>query len=536
MITSVFAALLYHSLLFSLMTAGFALYVRFWGEGHRSNGIYKGYLLCLTGYFLPVEYLVKGTIRGMERVFAPYGGSLVNEVNNLKLTNVLDSISVPEKAETVFEWSCGDTAFFEAAAILGNLICVVWILGSLFLAGRCILKEFRCRRFYNRWSETILGEAAKKARIDRIVEEQGLGGRVQVLENRAADGPFCIGIWRMRVILPKTVVEGDEEELSCILRHELTHCARKDNLIKLLLLVVQILYWPNPFLCFLGRKINQYCELSCDEKALEGRERKERKKYGEALIHVLQYQNSLKTPTQHNFYDGKELMKRRLRLLFCEDRPKGAGWRLAALVLGMTLCISLTTPAYLYVQGKEGPMLYEKSREYGECETELERLLKEEPENVNAKEALLSRMNSLEKEAAELMEGYETILEPEERWKQYKERSLLYEEGTGTCLYQGKTVRFLEDGLRIGSAFVGMAFIQGKGEVDVVIRRDGEENLVSMEVYPIEESPDYIQENMVFDREGTEGDGVRLLVLGPYFFCAKIGEKQIFRNEEEGYG
>ncbi|WP_219710564.1 M56 family metallopeptidase, partial [Clostridioides difficile] len=61
-----------------------------------------------------------------------------------------------------------------------------------------------------------------------------------------------------------------EKELKLIFRHELIHYKRKDNFLKLIMLIVNILYWFNPICYLLKKHFNEVCELSCDELVIKG--------------------------------------------------------------------------------------------------------------------------------------------------------------------------------------------------------------------------------------------------------------------------
>ena len=72
----------------------------------------------------------------------------------------------------------------------------------------------------------------------------------------------------------------------------MTHHKRFDFLYKGLLQITICLHWFNPLIHFVAKKINQYCELSCDESVIKHLSENERMIYGDALIKSLEVKGS----------------------------------------------------------------------------------------------------------------------------------------------------------------------------------------------------------------------------------------------------
>lgn len=95
--------------------------------------------------------------------------------------------------------------------------------------------------------------------------------------------PAVYGIVRQRILIPQWV---GEEELPWILRHERVHLRRRDNLWRLVAVVVCCVHWFNP-LCWLCLKyFLEDMELACDEGAMRGLSVQERKDYAHALLNT----------------------------------------------------------------------------------------------------------------------------------------------------------------------------------------------------------------------------------------------------------
>ena len=60
------------------------------------------------------------------------------------------------------------------------------------------------------------------------------------------------------------------QDLSIIIRHELTHYKRKDLWYKILLVTARVIHWFNPFAYMMCRHANADIEQSCDDYLLAG--------------------------------------------------------------------------------------------------------------------------------------------------------------------------------------------------------------------------------------------------------------------------
>lgn len=85
----------------------------------------------------------------------------------------------------------------------------------------------------------------------------------------------------------ETVLMSDKlsaEDFCVILGHELTHCRRKDSLVKAFLVLLRAAYWFNLVTYLFIRTMNQLCEQSCDEKFLAGKGSEEKAHYLRLLV------------------------------------------------------------------------------------------------------------------------------------------------------------------------------------------------------------------------------------------------------------
>ncbi|HEX5733003.1 MAG TPA: M56 family metallopeptidase [Blastocatellia bacterium] len=81
------------------------------------------------------------------------------------------------------------------------------------------------------------------------------------------------GVWRTRrpvIALPQNVASHlSEEEVEAMLMHEMVHVARWDNLASNLNMLLCCLFWFNPLIWLIDRRLLAEREAACDEKVIE---------------------------------------------------------------------------------------------------------------------------------------------------------------------------------------------------------------------------------------------------------------------------
>lgn len=83
------------------------------------------------------------------------------------------------------------------------------------------------------------------------------------------DAPVCVGFFRPRVLLPYGRESLGDDEMDCVLCHELWHIKRRDNLFKLFCCIAVCLHWFNPAVWLMLKLANRDVELACDERVLD---------------------------------------------------------------------------------------------------------------------------------------------------------------------------------------------------------------------------------------------------------------------------
>lgn len=158
----------------------------------------------------------------------------------------------------------------RASATRGADGVYVWMVG-VWLAGTTALLAWlglgaASLAVLRRGSVAVGGEAADLLR--HLCAARGVRPP-RLLASARVRGPFLAGLWRPCVFLPASyAVDFDANALRAILAHELAHWERRDNAWLLLSRVLCAVFWPQPLLWALSRRLGQSSEEACDDWAL----------------------------------------------------------------------------------------------------------------------------------------------------------------------------------------------------------------------------------------------------------------------------
>jgi len=98
----------------------------------------------------------------------------------------------------------------------------------------------------------------------------GLSRPVALLQSDHSSLPVTWGFARPKIVLPTTADEWSDERLRVVLLHELAHIKRGDWLTLLAVEGLRAVYWFNPLLWIISRRLRQECEQACDDAVLGG--------------------------------------------------------------------------------------------------------------------------------------------------------------------------------------------------------------------------------------------------------------------------
>jgi beta-lactamase regulating signal transducer with metallopeptidase domain len=171
------------------------------------------------------------------------------------------STAAPPSAAAPAGFAAGGIASyaFDGPAIVG----LVYLAGLLFLATHLLLGI----RTLRRW--TACAEAVAHPEWRRILAETAaaMGARPpRLLLSGHVPGPLSWGIFRPVILIDETSMRRTGDA-TAILMHELAHIVRRDWIGMILARVALILFWFNPFVWLLMRRLEDETESAADQRA-----------------------------------------------------------------------------------------------------------------------------------------------------------------------------------------------------------------------------------------------------------------------------
>ena len=197
------------------------------------------------------------------------------------------------------------------------LAAAVYVVVAIVLAARAVALRVRLHR--------ALREAHAVSGLELALP-------CEVLQH-AHHGPMAVGLLAPRIVIPRDLLEEQNAvALRCVLRHEAAHLRRRDAWLSAAMLLVAIVAWPVLPIWFAMARVHQLIELACDEKALEGADGAERRRYAHALLDIAESRSFAVVPLGAGGLHFGSTLRARVEALAAQHH-----WPLAAQALGLSL-------------------------------------------------------------------------------------------------------------------------------------------------------------------------------------------------------
>lgn len=146
-----------------------------------------------------------------------------------------------------------------------QLFLAIWFTVSMLLFVYFLLsykKFFRMNYKMKRCEESIAVNV-----LERLKNESGYKKDISIRVAPGLTSPMAVGIFDKNILIPDDPFS--EGELVHILAHELGHFRRNDILLKIIVKIICIIYWWNPFVYILKRQVVRIMEMQTDDLATE---------------------------------------------------------------------------------------------------------------------------------------------------------------------------------------------------------------------------------------------------------------------------
>jgi len=169
-----------------------------------------------------------------------------------------------EVVATIFEVGAETTAPSDQSYVVATTLPIAYLVIAVFLLLRLAIGLYRTRREIRRYHP--LGHLESRAALESLARRLN----VQPPELRADDtgaGPYVWGIGKPIIVVPTEFISVSADVQRTVLTHELIHIQRRDTLTCIASKILCCLYWINPAIWLLERRLKLEMEKSCDEQA-----------------------------------------------------------------------------------------------------------------------------------------------------------------------------------------------------------------------------------------------------------------------------
>lgn len=153
--------------------------------------------------------------------------------------------------------------------------------------------------------------------IEAWLEKHPLRRKLSILTYDRIDTPLTYGIWRPKIILPKSLDTGNESAMEYILTHEYMHIRHFDAIWKMAAVAALCLHWFNPLVWLMYFYLSRDMEMVCDARVINHLGAKHKADYALCLLSVAEqkgrynplYQGFSKNATRERIVSIMKLKK-----------------------------------------------------------------------------------------------------------------------------------------------------------------------------------------------------------------------------------
>lgn len=329
-----------------------ALCSNFLGRNYGAKWRYLIWLVVAVRLCVPLQLDLPGRMAVM-RMEVPNVAVQMQEMRRGQDDFLLEETqTVPISVETIAEMHTLQDLPVETEHKASDIIIdfflsypeLLWFLGVvLFLAWQG-WKYTSFRRMLKRSRRKVL-DASVLDTYYTLCRSMGMKKRPELYFCGGLPSPLCVGFWKQEIYINSE--DREEGDIRLILKHELTHCQRKDLWCKGVLMLARAMHFFNPFVHWMAKQAEKDMELSCDLAVMENCDMAEREAYSMAILRTVKDAKSKNMQMSTAFSGGKEELKARFENIFDMTKKKrGIALFVAAalVVCGGTAFVGCATP------------------------------------------------------------------------------------------------------------------------------------------------------------------------------------------------
>ena len=165
-----------------------------------------------------------------------------------------------------------------------HILLTIWLVGSVLFT----FKSFQSCKIIYRLAH-FLPETNDESIMKILFTIQSITNfhkKIKVIVHNKVKSPFIIGYFKPTIMLP--ALNFTEEERKGILMHEILHVKYHHVVLKLMVEIIKILFWWNPFVHMFYYNVNNILECHVDNKLSNLLNKQEQENYLNGIIKVIQ--------------------------------------------------------------------------------------------------------------------------------------------------------------------------------------------------------------------------------------------------------
>lgn len=152
--------------------------------------------------------------------------------------------TAPDTTSSVSESDKPEVTKTKLALTKEQIVLIVWLMGAMVVATLAAVQVIMLRR-----------------RVRFAIHIEG-----NIWETDNINTAFVIGIFRPRIYIPASL---NKKERDHILMHERMHIRHGDNIVRVVMLLVNVFYWWNPLVWVAVHLMKKDMEMFCDESVIK---------------------------------------------------------------------------------------------------------------------------------------------------------------------------------------------------------------------------------------------------------------------------
>lgn len=264
-----------------------------------------------------IDYKVPVPTETVSRIMEDKKISKIQPTDNEKITQEEKQNIAADKNQTVINES-GQTQSYKIS--VAEIILGIWIIGMIIF----LIREIYVYKSFYKRLKSVSDEVEEDSYLYCVLENckkaLNINKKIIVKESLKIKSPMIAGVFNPIITVPK--MEYSENKLEMIFTHELIHYKRKDLVVKIFALIVNIINWFNPIVYYIRSNINVVCELSLDEQMVKNLDKAKRKYYGEVILDLIEYSQNRSLIIGTSVCKGRKELEKRLKKIIYFQKSK----------------------------------------------------------------------------------------------------------------------------------------------------------------------------------------------------------------------